>query len=99
MTKHPDASGDVTHDVVGERHILDDRPGRGAVLVADGEQDGSPKLPNRAIVPIILEDIAVDKNSLRILQLEIILDDPVDARIAWMAHSPGQRFDNVVVPN
>src|SRR5687767_3629207 len=34
-----DATRHVTHDVIAEGDVFDDRPGRAAILVADGEED------------------------------------------------------------
>ena len=90
---HADRSARVPHDVVGERDVLDHRPRRGALLVANGEHDGGAALRVR---PIVLEDIGVDQDSLRVLELQEVLEGPVDSGITRIVHPPPQRFVKMI---
>src|SRR5262245_30442458 len=90
---HVEATADATDDVIREGHVLDDRPGGRPVLVANGEEDRIPGLPHR---PAVLEDVAVNQDALRVLQLEEVLDAPGSARVARIADPPREGLEAVV---
>ena len=93
VPEHVDAAADVPDDVVDERHVLDRRPGRAAVLIAHGEQDGEAVLRVR---PVAFEDVAVDQHAARVLQLEQVLHRPRGALEGRVAVLPAQRLGHVV---
>ena len=84
----------VAHDVVRERHVAYGHPRRGAVLVARGEEDAVSIL---RIGPVVLEQVAVDQDALGVLQLEDVLDRPVDPGVARAVRPPRERLDEVVL--
>ena len=93
---HVDARPGVTHDVVAEGHVLDGRPGGGAVLIPGGEEDRESDLRVR---PVALEDVAVDEHATGVLQLEKVLDRPVRPLVRRMPDLPRERFGEVVAPD
>ena len=89
-----DAAARVTDDVVRERHVLDDRPGRRAIVVAHRELQREPGLGRR---PHVLEQVAVHEDPLHVLELEQVLDHPQDARKARVVGLPAQRLEEMIV--
>src|SRR4029077_3962018 len=87
-----DPRRDVLHEVVLEDHVLYGRPRRVAVLVSDREENREPVLGVR---PVVLEDVALDEYSPRVLQLEQVLDGPGDAFEFVSATPPGERLRHV----
>src|SRR5205807_3177756 len=85
-----EAAPHVAHDVVDERHVLDDRPRGAAALVADGEQDREAALRVR---PVVLEHVALDDHTPSVLELEQVLDGPRDALEGGIAHLQVSGFD------
>src|ERR1051325_2635176 len=83
----------MAQDVVGEGDVLDDRPGRGAVLVAHREQNGEAVL---RLYPVVLEGVPVNQHPARVLQLENILDRPGAPRKTLTALLPSKRLREVV---
>ena len=65
--------GDVPDHVVLHDDVADDAPRRRSVLVARGEHDRVPLLAGR---PVVLNRIAFEKDALRVLELDAILDRP-----------------------
>ena len=51
------ARSNMANDVVGERHVLHHRPGRGSVLVAHRKQN---RITVLGAGPVVLEDISID---------------------------------------
>src|SRR5207249_5277838 len=80
------AAHDLADPVPPERHILDGRPRRRAVLIARGEEHG-PALLLR--FPGVFEDVPFDQHAARVLELQQVLDDPARPL-------PGQWLANVV---
>jgi hypothetical protein len=64
VAKDADRAGAVTHYVVAEGDIFDDRPWSCAILISHGEQDGEPAL---GINPVILKEVSLDQHSPGIL--------------------------------
>ena len=89
-----DAPRRVPDDVVCERNILNRGPRRGAVLVPRGEHDGQPSLVG--LLPVILEDVAVDQHPACVLQFEQVLDAPGGAGVRGVPDPPRQRLGEVV---
>ena len=92
--EHVDAGGDVPDEVVRERDVLDHRPGRAAVLVAHGEENGESVLRVR---PVVFEQVAVDEDAPRVLELEEVLDAPLGAFERGVVFLPAQRLRHVVL--
>ena len=86
----------MAQDVIAEGHVFHRRPGRRAVGIAHGKEDREAILVGW---PVVLEEIAVDEHSAGVLQLEEVLDGPLDAGIARIADAPGQWLEEVVVPD
>ena len=63
----------MAHDVVRERHVLDDRPWCAAILVTHRKHNGETGL---RIGPVMLEDVSIDKDTLCILELKDVLYRP-----------------------
>ena len=93
---HVDAAPSPTHDVQAKGDILNRRPRRRPVLVADGKQDTEPAL---CFPPAVLEDVPLDQDPPGVLELEEVLDLPGDARIPGIYHPPGQGLGEVVLAN
>ncbi len=68
-----DGGGDVPDHVISKVDVLDRGPRRLAVLVSRREEDGVPGL--RA-APVVLEQVAVNPDVARVLQLEEVLHLP-----------------------
>src|SRR5262245_23952118 len=83
----------VTHDVICEGHVLNHGPGSFPILVADSEEDREPVLRHR---PVILEDVAVNQHTLRVLQLEEVLDRPGRPGVARVADPPCEWLEAIV---
>src|SRR5262249_58792721 len=83
----------MTHDVIGESHILNRRPRRRAVFAARREEDGEAILRVR---PVVLKDVMIYEQSLSVFQLEEILDRPLPPRLTGMTFLPRERFIDVV---
>src|SRR5439155_10392917 len=49
--------------------------------------------------PDVLEDVAVHEDALRILELEEVLDHPQDAGVGGIVVLPGQRLEEMIVPD
>src|ERR1051326_1749892 len=81
-----DCAARAAHDVVHELDIADGRLRRVLLLIADREEQGRAVLPAR---PVVRHQVAVHKDALRVLQLELIFDDPAFA-------APTQRLVEVV---
>ena len=63
-------------------------------MVSHGKQDCEPLL---VLLPVLLEDIALNQCPTSILEFKEVLDDPIDAGIVrGVVDSPGKRFDEVV---
>src|SRR5262245_20855788 len=85
----------VAHDVICEGHVLNHGPEGFPILVAHSKEDGEPVLRHR---PVVLEDVAVNQNALRVLQLEEVLDRPGRPRVDRIADPPRQRLKAMVAP-
>src|SRR5262249_48849044 len=94
--EHVDAGPDVPDNVVREGHILDDRPGGGAVLIPNGKQNREPVL---RLGPVVLEDVAFDDHSSGVLQLEEVLDGPLRALEVPASRAPPERFGEMIAAN
>ena len=79
-----DAGRDVADGVVGDVNVLRHRPPRGAVLVARRHHNREPLLRRR---PRILDDVVVDRDPLRVLELDQVLDHPATGRATPSASS------------
>src|SRR5213594_2313088 len=88
-----DAGGRAPGHVVGEGHVLDDRPRRAPVLIAHGQDDREADL---RLDPAVLEEIAFDAHAAGVLQLEEVLDGPRGARVRGRVRLPGQGLGHVV---
>ena len=60
----------------------------------DREEDAVAVL---AVRPVVLEQVAVDQDALGVLQLEQVLDRPVDAGVARAAGLPRERLEQIVL--
>ena len=80
------ARGNVTDDVVPERHVFHDRPRCIPVLVSHREQNGETVLSGE---PVILENVPLGEDTPGVLQLEDVLDGPRRA-------SPRRQLEEVI---
>src|ERR1700730_8206591 len=71
----------MSDDIVRYFYLLDDSPWRAAVLIPRGQHDGISTLRGR---PVVLENIAVDDDTLAIFELQQIFHDPGLAAPRWL---------------
>ncbi len=77
---------DVADDVVLDRDVLDDGPGRSAALIARRHQNRIALLASR---PVVFDRVPLEEHVLRVLELDEVLDGP-------RRRPPGDRFRDVV---
>ena len=82
----------VFHHIVPKQHVLHNRPLSCPVLVAGSQEKGWS-------APVVLEQVSLDQHALGVLQLQQVLQGPLDSGEGRIARPPFQGLEEMVAPD
>src|SRR5262245_5789491 len=93
VAMHIEARSGVTNYVISKSYILDQCVRRDPVVIANREEDCKSVLRVR---PVVLEDVTVNQNALRVLQFKEVFDSPFLSGKGLISFFPRKRFEAVI---